>query len=155
MALEENENIYTKYLQMMNEIVEQTRKLLKAIACSKRVAVDVYDYDLPVETGVPSYHATKWIANVNMMACFNPTNYQLSYIIACLRQNPVLSVLVSCTDHDYLENRMEIMLTQTTTVVHEDGNYKQQRIFPTHVRESKESRSASAITEALLYPLEL
>jgi len=143
-----------QYLKNMDQIVGTTRTLLKKIADKESITLNLYDYDLPDETGVPSYTATKWIKHTNLMTTFDPTNTQLAYIIACMRENPVMSVLVSCTDNEYLEDRMDIMMTQVTAIMGRNEIRKQQRIFPTHVRKKHESKNAPTIREALLFPYE-
>lgn len=141
------------YLVMIDEIVTRTREHLLEAAEDLRLAVNLYDYDIPVEEGVPSYAARKWIGSVNMIGAFNPTNTQLAYIIACMRANPVLSVLVGCTDAEYLENRRHILETQTAELLGPVRTRKP-RIFPARMSWADDDEALPVMRQALAYPYE-
>lgn len=143
----------SSYLVMVDEIVMRTREHLLEAAGDLRLAVNLYDYDIPIEEGVPSYAARKWIGSVNMIGTFNPTNTQLAYITACMRANPVLSVLVGCTDAEYLENRRHILETQTAELFGSVRTRKQ-RIFPARMSWADNGEAVPALRQALAYPYE-
>lgn len=142
-----------EYLDMMQEIISKTSELIRQTAEELNIIVHTLDYDLPPDTGIPSRHASRWIKNANMISVFDPTNAQLGYIIGCMRDNPVLSALLSCSDADYLVDHHWLINAQTATLL-KDGREEYPRIFPVYVRPDDEEKSLGAIKSALLYPYE-
>lgn len=112
----------------IDEEIDEIRDTVEHIAEELRLKLQIYEYNIQPSLGIPSRIASKWIGETNVIATIDPTDEQLSYIMTCMRQNPVMSMLLTYSDSSFIEDRLEYISTQATYLFGQNGE-KQSRVF--------------------------
>lgn len=140
----------------VEESIEIMRELIMDVAGDLHIRTQVYEYDIPASTGIPSYKATRWIGESNMIATVDPTESQLAFISGCMRMNPLMSALIASTEMergcDNMNDLFEILGAHAIQMIHATTQ-KLQRIFVAPLKHMQEEKMTPAIKKALLYPL--
>lgn len=141
------------YDEIMPQILAKTRKLVFEVSEELDLHSSVHEYDVPPETGIPSRAAMEWIKRSNVLMIFDPNDQEIAQAMACLRENPILSIILAATDNQYLDTRKEILETQVAHLI-EPTNNVVQRIHSTSISWKHEEDLEPALKKALLYPYE-
>ncbi len=137
----------------IEESIGVLKELIQEISDELKMRIHIHEYDLPQGTQIPSRKASQQIMESNMITTINPNDDQLAYICSCMRNNPLMSMLLAYSDENFLEQESMFEILETNSIRMIQTKQKLQRIFTGRLLPQDERKMSPLIRKALLYPL--
>jgi hypothetical protein len=137
-----------------DDAIDSIRETIETTAKQCSLLLHVHEYTLSEGADTPSSEAARALVTTsNVITVIDPSDTQLSFVIECMRQNPLISSLFPYRDRHFLDEKFEILQVQSEVLLGPNGK-KQPRIFTVKYDPAHAEKMIPSIKRALLYPLE-
>lgn len=117
-----------EFAEAVEDIIDDIRGAFHAVSDGK-IDLQFREYAIQEESDVPSGTARRQITHAHIITSIQPSDSQLAYIMACMRRNPVMSLLL-CSMNDFYDQRLDHLATLKIHLFGQDEP-RQTRVFLT------------------------